>query len=353
MSKILFIGTPSILLYSSSIKKSLLNLGQVIVEPEYLKFKDQNPVSKKIKSMRKAFLKKFFAKQNEKYIAAAEKHKPDFVFVINNSRMSESFLEYCRTKNLPVYMYCIDSIRWCDKALEHMHYYTDIFSYEPSDEKIEFSPGKFVKFIPLGFDKEIYHPLDNIEKKYDICFVGRLEKRRLEMMEKIAEYAYNNHKSMILYTSIQLKKIPHFWLFPKLFVRQIKFKLKYPHLMKFLINEPILGRELNRLYNQSKICLNLHVGTHAGMHTGPNPRTFELLGSGAFEIIDSGHLEHTILSQKDLIECSSTKEIIENIDYYLNHEQERTDIAKHGYNTTYKNYELSILLQDILNKINR
>lgn len=348
---VLFIGTPGILLYSTSIKKALQNLGLKIYEPEYPKFKDQNALQKRL--YRKKFLANFFHLQNQKYIEALDKYKPDFIFVINNSRMNGEFLQYANKQQIPLYMYCIDSIRWCDKALEHMKYYDEIFSYEPSDTEIEFKPGKFVKFLPLGFDSDIYKPNYSItDKKYDLCFVGRLDKRRLSVLEKIAEYAYKNNLTFAVYTSIQLFHIPHFWLIPKLLVRRLKYNLKYRYLMKYIINRPIIGDELTALYNNSKICLNIHVGTHAGMHTGPNPRTFELLGCQAFEIIDAGHISETTLQHgKDLIEFHNTEELIKQIDYYLKVPEERLKIAAAGYNTAHNKYKLSILMTEIIKYI--
>lgn len=348
---VLFIGTPGILLYSTSIKKSLQNLGLQIYEPEYPKFKDQNALQKRLS--RKKFLANFFHLQNQKYIEALDKYKPDFIFVINNSRMNGEFLQYANKQQIPIYMYCIDSIRWCDKALEHMKYYDEIFSYEPSDSEIEFKPGKFVKFLPLGFDPAIYKPDSSIHnKKYDLCFVGRLDKRRLSVLEKVAEYAYKNNLTFAVYTSIQLFNIPHFWLIPKLLVRRLKYNLKYKYLMKYIINRPIIGDELTTLYNNSKICLNIHVGTHAGMHTGPNPRTFELLGCQAFEIIDAGHISETMLQHgKDLIEFNNTEELIKEIDYYLKAPDERLKIATAGYDTARHKYKLSVLLREAMKYI--
>lgn len=91
--KILYIGTPGILLYSKSIKNCFIKLGFNIVEPEYLRFKDQNSFQKRF--FRKKLLTDFFHRQNLAYIDAAKKFKPDYAFVINNSRMNTEFLQYC------------------------------------------------------------------------------------------------------------------------------------------------------------------------------------------------------------------------------------------------------------------
>lgn len=349
--RVLFIGGGP-LLYAHSIRDVLREMQYDVVEPEWLQFKEQNFITKKLEFARQNFLNEFFEQQNALYIEAARKFKPAFVFVINNTRMTPSFLSYCRSNNIPLFMYCIDSIRWIDKGVDYMQYYDDIFSYEPTDSRIEFRVNKFIKYVPLGYDKAIYKPMVKKQsRKYDICFVGRLEKRRLAVLDKVAEYAYKNNKNMIVYTSIQLLHIPHLWLLPKLLVRKLKYNLQYKYLMKYIVNEPIWGNELVKLYNDSKICLNIHVGTHAGMHTGPNPRTFELLGCRAFQIIDKGHIAETsLVSGKHVVEYENDVELIDYIDKYLQDDSARNAIAEAGYNEVPK-YELRILMQGVMNSI--
>ncbi|PWM76644.1 MAG: hypothetical protein DBY32_10995 [Phascolarctobacterium sp.] len=344
---LLFIGTPSILLYSNSIKNCFKILGFNVFEPEYIKFKDQNRIKKIF--FRKSFLTNFFHRQNIAYIEAAKNFHPDYIFVINNSRINEEFLQYCNHKNLPIFMYCIDSIKWCDKALEYMHYYDEIFSYEPSDASIEFKPNKFIKFIPLGADGEIYRPTNIINKKYDLCFVGRLDNHRLNILESVAKYVYKNNLEFIVFTSIQLFHIPSIWLLPKIFIRRLKYNYKYPYLMKYIVNRPIIGKELVDLYNNTKICLNIHVATHPGMHTGPNPRTFELLACKTFEIIDYGHINKTKLkSSVDLIEFKTANDLIKKIDFYLKNSELREKISNQGYMACKQNYELINSVKEII-----
>lgn len=344
--KLLYIGTPGILLYSNSIKNCFVKLGFNVLEAEYIKFIDQNRIQKRLS--RKKFLTEFFHRQNITYIEDAKNFKPDYVLVLNNSRINEEFLQYCNQNKIPIFMYCIDSIRWCDKALDYMHYYDEIFSYEPSDSNIEFKPNKFVKFLPLGADSEIYKPNENINKFYDLCFVGSLDKHRLKILESVAKYAYKNNFNLTVFTSIQLFHIPSIWLLPKLLVRRLKYNYKYPHLMKCINNRPIIGKELSDLYNNSKICLNIHLGTYPGMHTGPNPRTFELLGCRAFEIIDEGHIDKTLLkSERDLVEFKTVDDLVEKIDFYLKNETLRNKIANQGYLTVKENYELLNLIKQI------
>ena len=353
MKKVLYIGSPSILLYTFSFRKAIVEAGYEVIDPEYLNAPEPGPITRRFRE--KEYYKEVYSKQNTMYINAAKFSKPDFVFVINNDGVDSTFLEYCKNNKIPLFLYCMDSIRWCDNALECMRYYDDIYSYEPSDTKVEFRPGHFVKFVPIGFDKDIYKPNDKLTKqKYDICFVGRLDKRRLAILEKVAEYANNNDKSMIVYTSIQLLKIPHFWLIPKLIARRIRYNIKYKNLMKYIVNEPIIGKDLTDLYNNSRLCLNIHVGTHEGMHTGPNPRTFELLGCRSFEMIDSGHIGLTNLeSGKDIVEFSDENDMLKKIDYYLNNDSERNKIAENGFIKASEYYRLDVLVHQILFNIEK
>lgn len=354
MDTIMFIGAPGKLLFSESFKNSFAKFNYKIVEPEYLKFSEQNFILKKIKSQRKKYLDDFFEKQNSLYINALKNNNIKFVFIVNNSRVTPPFLQYCKQNNIPVFSYLYDSIRWKDKGLEYIDYYTDIFSYEPSDSSVLIENDNHVKYIPLGCDESVYKYNPLREYVYDICFVGTLDKRRLRLLNEVAEFAYKNNKKMIVYTSVQINKIPHLYLLPKILIRRLKYNFKYKYLMKYLINEPIFGEDLAKLYNESKICLNIHVGTELELHTGLNPRGFEILGCRSFELIDEGHLKHTsIKNGKDIIEFAETNDLMEKIRYYLDNDKKRENIAENGNKKVLEKYTIDKTVEKILKYIKR
>ena len=49
------------------------------------------------------------------------------------------------------------------------------------------------------------------------------------------------------------------------------------------INRSVAPREVNAYYNRSKICLNIH---HEQSQEGCNPRFFEIMGTGGFQLVD-------------------------------------------------------------------
>src|ERR1019366_6954191 len=49
------------------------------------------------------------------------------------------------------------------------------------------------------------------------------------------------------------------------------------------VNQSLNPVDINRMYSRSKICLNIH---HAQSEAGCNPRVFEIMGAGAFQLVD-------------------------------------------------------------------
>ncbi|MSU09058.1 glycosyltransferase family 1 protein [Veillonellaceae bacterium WCA-693-APC-5D-A] len=118
-------------------------------------------------------------------------------------------------------------------------------------------------------------------------------------------------------------------------------------------NKPILGQDLRKLYNGSKICLNINQGTrNPEWHTGVNPRTFEIMGCNSFELIDAGHLDFVdIVAGRDIIEFSGKEDLVKKIDYYLSHDDERKSIAANGYKIVKEKYTSSAIVKTLLHKI--
>lgn len=124
--------------------------------------------------------------------------------------------------------------------------------------------------------------------------------------------------------------------------------------MKCLVNEAILGKDLAELYSATKICLNIHIGTGQGMHTGPNPRIFEILGCRTLELVDKGHLYGIELQDGvDLIEYDGTNDLISKIDYYLKQKHEREEIARNGYDKVVEKYTIEKVIEYMLNSVEK
>jgi len=344
---VLFIGK-NITHYVRNFSTALSTLGFSIVEPTKITCNTPG-------LLKKTFCKEknnidFLDKQNTLNLVALKKTKPSFVFIVNHRFVNESFFVACQEKGIPVYGYLMDSARCLDFAVQHTHLYTSLYSYEPSDAKIAFSNGKRIHFLPMGFNPNIFNNIDIPKtKKWDICFVGALDKKRLRLLECAAKYAAEHSLKMVVYTSIQLKKFPNIWLVPKILVRRLIFSCKYPHLYKCIINEPINAEKLAALYKTTKICLNITQGRQKGMHTGPNPRTFEILACQAFQLLDEGHLYGTnLVNEKHLVEFTDENDFCSKIGEYIDNNELRDKISKQGYTAVQGKYTVDILVKTIL-----
>lgn len=348
----MYIGIRGSNIYANSYKNGLVKLGYEVVEPEYVLWQEQNFALKKIKSLRQSFKEDFFGKQEKLFIECLENEQPDLVFVFNNNRMTSGFAKRCQELGVPMYTVLVDSIHYIRKGVEYKDFYEGIWSYEPNDIKIQFGRGKYIKYLPVGSDTDIYQYNPYVEKKYDLCFVGNLDQHRCEILETVAKYAAENKKKFIVYTSMQLKKFKKPWLVFKLLSRQARFKKKYPYLYDCIINEPIVGKDLVDLYNATRICLNVHAGADPGMHTGPNPRSFEILSCGAFELVNKGNLDNTVLnSGEDLIEFKDNEDLVKQIEFYLEHQKEAMAMAKSGCKKVVDNYTIETILNSVFKNI--
>ena len=116
--------------------------------------------------------------------------------------------------------------------------------------------------------------------------------------------------------------------------------------MKYLkTNGVILPEKAAELYARSKICLNIHLPAHKGV----NPRTFEIMATGSFQLIDKREDYAGLVPEQDMAVFRSTEELIEKISYYLAHEDERERIAAHGHAAVLGRYSMEASLNRILN----
>ncbi len=117
--------------------------------------------------------------------------------------------------------------------------------------------------------------------------------------------------------------------------------------------------ETVKIYNAAKININLHSSMQAAyIENGGdfvNPRTFEILACGGFQLVDKRQLLPELLTDGEDLVCFDTlDDLKEKIDYYLANPQERQAIAAQGAKTvsTYHSYEhrLSYLLHLLVNQ---
>lgn len=174
------------------------------------------------------------------------------------------------------------------------------------------------------------------DKEIDIAFMGAPYRNRLHILEEVAAHAVRHNWRMAIYGPFYEDR--YFW-------KKHLFQRKYPYITKYLTNGMVLPEEAAELYARSKICLNIHLSAHKGV----NPRTFEIMATGSFQLVDEREDYAGLVPEQDMAIFRSTEELIEKISYYLAHEDERERIAARGHAAVLGRYSMEASLHRILN----
>jgi len=185
--------------------------------------------------------------------------------------------------------------------------------------------AKKVLFIPHAANINLYYfeTIPEEEKKKlgaDIVFIGSYyEKYRGDILEKLCKRGYN------------IKVYGNRWQ---------RYKGKCLRERNCLMFKPAEGDEYRRVMNSSKIALGLLAKVIPEQHTH---RTFEIPACGTFMLHE--RTPEAMSFFKEGVEAEyfgSFEELVEKIDYYLTHEEERKKIAEAGYKKAHS-YECSYL----------
>jgi len=271
MPKALIIG-PSFFLFNQNVASSLSQLGWNVEIESYDEpihpFKGILKWIHKFSFNRKALKEKHIVKY-QKYISTKFLNfNPNLVLVLNGAILKYETLTFFRqTAKVVLWMY--DSVFRFPKCIQHIDYVDFAFYYEKNDVEYYNSLGKKAYFLPQAADETIYHPIE-CTKTIDILFVGVLYnyKKRINILKSIVE-KFSTHKIVIVGKYKPIEKNIIKWLFRE--KRHI------------YTNQNVSPSEVNKLYNQSNVVINIH---HETQVEGANPKVFEICSSGVYQICD-------------------------------------------------------------------
>lgn len=286
------------------------------------------------------FEKKYNERWMNSFLKKCEMFNPDYILVVNGSMMNINILEKLHLEKYKIGLWLFDSIRRFDKDYEVLlKYYQKIFVFEKNDVvylKKEY--GIKAVYLPVGFDSDIYFCKEE-RRDIDISFVGNPDENRLRILNRVAKYAEKNFLKM---------KICGQWYDEKYIWKPWRFKMKNPHLFSYVNNGLISPIRVADLYRRSKICLNLNTAIHKGI----NPRTFEILATRSFQIMDEREqYSECVRPNIDLVIFKGTEDLINKIEFYLLNSQKRAIIAESGYKWIKNKFSMRNMVERILSEI--
>jgi hypothetical protein len=129
-----------------------------------------------------------------------------------------------------------------------------------------------------------------------------------------------------------------------------KYFFHLKHYYNFLhICHGIWGKELVTYTNQSKILLNIH----AEKEISWEPRVQMLMATGKMLISEKLTENPYLIPGEDYIEISTPKELINKAEYYLEHEDEREEIANNGMKKILELFDSKNIFSEFIKNIKK
>lgn len=192
--------------------------------------------------------------------------------------------------------------------------------------------------IPLGARADhINNNIDFENRNIDICYIGNINPRKLFRLSKLKRHFGNRLKLYGWQGNGDFKSLK--WLFYK--ITNKIFWLWYI--------EPLSEEKLKEIYRRTKIGFNMHLVDYKWPS---NSRMYELPCNGVMEICDNEKwLSHIYKIWKEIVAYNDIKNAIQKIEYYLQNDDKRIEIAKAGYKRARNNYSIEKSFLSIFNLI--
>ncbi|SFS51027.1 glycosyltransferase [Paenibacillus sp. BC26] len=267
--------------------------------------------------------------------------RPDIVIVLDGLQFNVAQADAMRAAGIRTAIWFTDDPYYTDITSGIAPHYDEVFTLELVCVDYYRRLGcPNVYYLPLGADPASFRPRNPLRsQRHDICFIGSAYWRRVEFFNEVTKFlaTKDTHISGIWWE-----------------------RLKDFQLMKSKIE---LGRwmgpdETANMYNGAKIVINMHRAhddetfnnNSAGIGAiSPNPRTFEIAACAALQLTDvRSDLVSFYTPDVDIVTYSSPQEMIDKIQYYLAHEEERKAIAMRGMYRTMREHTYGKRIERLL-----
>lgn len=280
----------------------------------------------------------------ETMLLEAREFLPDVVLVMNGLHVFPpdhlEQIDAIRQLGIVTAIWFVDDPYVTDVTVTVAPHYDHVFTHERSCLALYHSVGcTNVYHLPLAAHFDLFHPMPvPPEYRTDICFIGVAFWNRVELFDQLAPYLQDKR---VLIGGSRWNRME-----------------QYSSVSRFVYDGLIEVAETAKYYNGAKIVINLHRATNAGednhnrINWGAesiNPRTFEMAACGTLQLTDMrSELPeyYSIGTEIDIFD--NAEHLIEKLDYYLNHEEERLRLAVKGYQRTKREHSYGDRIRKLL-----
>lgn len=233
-----------------------------------------------------------------------------------------------------------DSVKnYAPDFADSLKFYDLVYVFEADDIRELKSRGICSKYLPLGYNGNVFGVNQKVNRDIDISFIGQPDDGRFETVEAIAKLA--DCSGFSLYVCGEWYDNKHFW-------RKRKFRQRHPELYKYIDNRMILADEAASIYSRSKISLNINRMVHHSI----NPRSFEILASSSCMFMNQGpDVEGVLIPGVDYVEYGDVDDLIAKIQWLLADTVRLGEISCSGHNRIKDRYSMQALYGKVLQDI--
>lgn len=263
----------------------------------------------------------------------AETFGPDLALFLAQAPIREESLKRLRETGIRLAYWFVEDFRrmtyW-----ERIAAFTDVFFViqREAERPLLAAGARRVRYLPLAALEGFHEPLPLTEeerRRYgaDLSFVGA---------------GYPNRRSFFARLARDLRIWGNEW------------DGAPPALAKMIQDQGrrVSAEESVRIFNATRINLNLHSSAcHDGVDPhgdSVNPRTFEIAGCRAFQIVDRRSLLHELFGPDELALFHDLEDARDRIDHFLSHEEERLAYARRGFERVRQEHTYDLRMQEML-----
>lgn len=267
--------------------------------------------------------------------------RPDLMLALHGTALPEEQVQEVRRQGVATAIWFTDDPYYTDWTAKIAPRYDYVFTLERACVPFYQRLGcARVYHMPFAADPAVFHVKPARSScRSDVCFLGTAYWDRVRTFDKLASYLAGKRTVI---AGLWWDRLRH-------------FKLLKP----FIFHEQWLEPEQSaEYYNGAKIAINLHRSAsdttinHNGWNIGAlsvNPRTFEINACQTLQLVDEREdVELHYVPGKEIVRFRSDDELLELLDHYLNHEEERREIAFRGFCRTMRDHTYRVRVGELI-----
>lgn len=271
----------------------------------------------KVRQERLDYLENSFLRVvGEAVLAQVERFRPDLVLAMAQAPLPRPILQRLKKDGVTTAMWFVEDYRlfiyW--RAFAQYYDFFAVIQREPFLSELRGIGVENALYLPMAAQPSVHRPLGltSTEVRHfgsELSFMGAGYPNRREAFKQLSGYAF------------------------KIWGTEWEGEPALEKLVQ-MQGQRISSEDSVRIFNASKINLNLHSGMQASVHVSGgdfvNPRTFEVASCGAFQLVDRRTLMPELFAEDELATFGSMQELKEKVDYFLAHDQERAGYSARG-----------------------